>query len=187
MVARAVFLDRDGVLNQPIFRDGKSFPPQALKDFALIDGVVEACDLLKSADYALIVVTNQPDVATGKQTQAIVEAMHERLAAWLPLDAILTCFHTDDDRCACRKPLPGMLHEAAERHGIDLSASYLVGDRWRDIGAGQAAGCTCYFVDYHYAEPRPEPPFHAVSSLLQATTHLLAQQPHRSPLLGCAP
>lgn len=181
---RAVFLDRDGVLNRATLRAGKSYPPQELTEFQLIEGVVEACDLLKSAGFSLIVVTNQPDVATGKQSQAMVEAMHERLVTWLPLDAVLTCFHCDADRCACRKPLPGMLFDAAETHDLELSTSFLVGDRWRDIGAGQAAGCTCYFIDYGYAETRPTAPFHLVTSLLEAAQHLTSHQPRISSNQG---
>lgn len=177
---RAVFLDRDGVLNRAVVREGKSYPPQELAEFCLIEGVAEACELLKSAGFALIVVTNQPDVAKGKQTQAVVDAMHALLYAWLPLDAILTCFHSDMDCCTCRKPLPGMLYEAAKAHDLALESSYLVGDRWRDIGAGQAAGCTCYFIDYQYAEPQPSAPFHPVTSLLEAAQHLIAHQPRQS-------
>jgi D-glycero-D-manno-heptose 1,7-bisphosphate phosphatase len=184
---RAVFLDRDGVLNRPVFRGGRSYPPENLADFALLEGVVEACDQLKRAGFLLIVVTNQPDVASGKQARAVVEAMHERLQSWLPLDEIRACYHRDADACTCRKPLPGMILAAAEQHHITLSTSYLVGDRWRDIGAGQAAGCTCYFIDYQYAEPQPSAPFHPVTSLLQAANHLLSHSPCTPSLSGCAP
>lgn len=166
---RAVFLDRDGVINRVTVVDGKSYPPQRLEEFRLIEGVSEACSIIERAGFHLIVVTNQPDVATGKQRQTEVEAMHAHLARLLPVDDIFVCYHVDDDGCACRKPKPGMLIRAAAKHNIDLGQSYLVGDRWRDIAAGQAAGCHSFFIDYGYAEPRPVGTFTAVDSLLAAS------------------
>ncbi|MDJ0838700.1 MAG: HAD family hydrolase [Acidobacteriota bacterium] len=174
---RAVFLDRDGVINQPTIRNGKSYPPDRVEDFQLIDGVAEACTLLKEAGFQLVVVTNQPDVRTGKQTATNVEAMHARLRDLLPLDDILACFHVDADDCSCRKPKPGMLLQAAEQHHIDLTRSYMVGDRWRDILAGQRAGCACYFVDYDYKEARPEGAYRTVDDLYQAARQITAGHP----------
>lgn len=170
---RAVFLDRDGVLNQARVIDGKSFPPATLADFVLLEGVEQACRQLKAAGLLLIVVTNQPDVATGVQQRSVVDAMHAKLCSALPLDAVLTCFHTDAEGCDCRKPRPGMLQEAARRFGIDLGSSFLVGDRWRDIEAGQAVACDCFFIDYGYAERAPAAPFRSVNSLLQASGQIL--------------
>lgn len=170
---RAVFLDRDGVINAPQIRDGKSFPPSRLEDFQLLEGVPKACALLKEAGFLLIVVTNQPDVRTGQQTLEVVEAMHQTMNRQLPLDDVFACYHVDQDDCACRKPRPGMLLEAARRHGVDLSQSFLVGDRRGDILAGQAAGCRCYFIDYQYREPGPTGPFDTVADLLDAATHIL--------------
>lgn len=176
-MARAVFLDRDGVINRAYVRAGKPFPPATAAELELLPGVPEAMALLKREGFLLIVVTNQPDIGAGKQKREVVEAMHSRLMTELPLDAIKVCYHVDEDGCACRKPRPGMLLEAIAEHGIDPALSALVGDRWRDIGAGQAAGCRSYFVDYGYREERPEKPYVRVKSLLEAATKILNEFP----------
>jgi D-glycero-D-manno-heptose 1,7-bisphosphate phosphatase len=170
---RAVFLDRDGVINRAMVRDAKPYPPDTLQDLAILPGVTQALLRLRSAGFLNVVVTNQPDVATGRQSRATVDAMHARLLQELPLDAIKACFHTDADGCACRKPRPGMLLEAARELGISLPDSYMIGDRWRDIAAGQAAGCRCFFVDHGYAERRPEQPYAAVESLADSVDRIL--------------
>lgn len=127
MPKRCVFLDRDGVLNKAFVRGGKSYPPDTLEEFTLLPGVEEACAALKKANFLLVVVTNQPDVATGKQQRSTVNAMHARLRNLIPVDDIFTCFHVSGDACDCRKPKPGMIFQASEKHDIDVSASYLVG------------------------------------------------------------
>jgi D-glycero-D-manno-heptose 1,7-bisphosphate phosphatase len=104
---------------------------------------------LRAAGFVNVIVTNQPDVATGRQRREVVEAMHALLLSRLAVDAVKVCYHVDADHCACRKPKPGMLLEAAGELDIDLSASFMVGDRWRDIAAGQAAGCGCFFWTMH--------------------------------------
>ena len=172
--ARAVFLDRDGVINRASVREGKPFPPATADGLELLPGVLDAMARLKQEGFLLIVVTNQPDVGAGRQERAVVEAMHARLMTELPLDAIKVCYHVDEDGCACRKPRPGMLLEAIDEHRIDPALSALVGDRWRDIGAGQAAGCRSYFIDYGYREKRPEKPYVPVKSLLDAVTRIIA-------------
>ena len=171
---RAVFLDRDGVLNQVPVRDGRPYPPEGVENLKLFPEVPDALARLKRAGFLLIVVTNQPDVARGTQSRGAVEAINAALGAQLPIDDFFVCWHDDPDQCACRKPKPGLLLEAAARFGIDLSASFLVGDRWRDIEAGAAAGCRTIFVDRHYRERQPsvEPDFRAVS-LEDATTWIL--------------
>jgi D-glycero-D-manno-heptose 1,7-bisphosphate phosphatase len=137
----AVFLDRDGVLNRTVLRDGVVSPPKTLDDFELLAGVREAVDSLKGAGYVLVVVTNQPDIARGTQDVAVVDAMNAVVLRELVVDAILVCPHDDVDDCLCRKPKPGLLLEAEERFDIDLGRSFMVGDRWRDVAAGRAAGC----------------------------------------------
>jgi D-glycero-D-manno-heptose 1,7-bisphosphate phosphatase len=136
-----VFLDRDGVLNRSVYRDGVASPPNSLDDFELLPGVRDAVDQLKDAGYVLVVVTNQPDIARGTQSASVVDAMNEVVRRELGIDAILVCPHDDADECACRKPKPGMLLEAMERFDIDRDRSFMVGDRWRDVAAGRAAGC----------------------------------------------
>jgi len=165
---RAVFLDRDGVINRAIVRNGMPYPPANLGELEILPGVFEALKKLHAADYLLIVVTNQPDVARGSAKKVDVEQINFQLSSLLPLDDIKTCYHDSIDGCLCRKPLPGALLEAAKEHDIELSKSFMVGDRWRDIVAGQRAGCKTFFVNYRYDEQQPEMPDFIVSSLLEA-------------------
>jgi D-glycero-D-manno-heptose 1,7-bisphosphate phosphatase len=174
-MTRAVFLDRDGVLNAAVVRDGKPYPPASAADWALLPGVAAALDRLHAAGFALVVVTNQPDVARGSQTRAAVDALHQRMIVELPvLDGVVACFHDDSDGCACRKPRPGMLHDAAAAMDLELARSFMVGDRWRDIAAGAAAGCRTVFIDRGYAEARPESPDAVVADLPAAAAWILA-------------
>jgi D-glycero-D-manno-heptose 1,7-bisphosphate phosphatase len=172
-VRRAVFVDRDGVLNHSPIQDGKPVSPRGLDDLEILPGVKEACERLRAAGFMLIVVTNQPEIARGTLTRETVEAINERLREELPLDEIVICPHDDADNCACRKPKPGMPLDAARRHDLDLPSSYLVGDRWRDIGAGQAAGCVTVFVDRGYDERQPESPDARVRDLTEAAAWIL--------------
>ncbi|MEW6682302.1 MAG: HAD family hydrolase [Nitrospirota bacterium] len=169
MSHRAVFLDRDGVLNRAFVRNGKPYPPSSLAELEILPGVPEALALLRAEGFQLVVVTNQPDVARGTQTRETVELLHAALRARLPLDRVLVCYHDDADQCECRKPAPGLLLEAARDLGLSLASCFMVGDRWRDIEAGRRAGCTNVFVDHGYAEPRPKD-FHVrVASLAEAS------------------
>jgi len=173
---RAVFLDRDGVLNEPLVRDGKPYPPSTLSELRITEGAAEALAELKRRGYLLIVVTNQPDVARGTVSRASVEEMHAAMALALPLDAFYTCWHDDADRCTCRKPLPGLLLAAAEDYSIDLARSVLVGDRWRDIDAGAAAGCATILIDRGYRERAPDhPPGARAASLRDAVRDILRE------------
>ena len=176
----AVFLDRDGVLNEPTLRNGKPYPPATLDDFVLLPGVEQACAALVRAGYVLVVVTNQPDIARGTQDREVVEAMHGSLRAALPVAAIYVCEHDDTDACSCRKPAPGMLQRAAEDLGLDLTRSVMVGDRWRDVEAGRRAGCHTVFVDRGYAERRPEGPEAVVADLGAAAVWITTtlERPH---------
>ncbi len=173
MKRRAVFLDRDGVLNRARVVDGRPYPPRSAEELEVLPGVIEALQALSRAGYLLIVATNQPDVGRRTTSRAAVDAIHQRLRAQLPLDDIRVCFHDDNDDCACRKPRPGMLLDAAKAHAIDLAGSFMVGDRWRDIEAGRQAGCKTVFVDYGYAEKQPERFDYRVRSLLEAAEAIL--------------
>jgi D-glycero-D-manno-heptose 1,7-bisphosphate phosphatase len=164
----AVFLDRDGVLNEVELRDGTPHPPVKTEQMRLLPGVVEACHRLRDLGFALVVVTNQPDIARGKQTREEVDQMHDVLRDRLPLDEIVVCAHDDADDCACRKPRPGMILDAAARLGLDLAASVCVGDRWRDVEAAKGAGVTAVFVDRGYSERRPTDADVVVASLPDA-------------------
>jgi D-sedoheptulose 7-phosphate isomerase len=170
----AVFLDRDGVINRAVVRDGKPFPPSGVEELELLPGVASSLLDLKAHGFNLFVITNQPDVARGTQTRDAVEAIHQALASSLPIDDIFVCYHDDADHCACRKPKPGMLLEAQRKHHIDLSRSFVVGDRWRDVDAGHAAGCKTILIDYGYRERKPaQPPEATVRSLREAADWII--------------
>ncbi len=143
---RAVFLDRDGVLNHLIPRGGSSAAPRTLGEFALLPGVRGAIEKLRRAGLLVVVVTNQPDVARGTLATDELDRIHEHLRTVLPLDAIYTCAHDDQDGCECRKPKPGLIHRAGREWKIDLESSFSVGDSWKDIAAGKAAGCVTILV-----------------------------------------
>ena len=152
----AVFLDRDGVINRSIVRDGKPYPPQSLAELELVPGAPAALASLHNAGFRLIVVTNQPDVARGTQSREAIDGMHDELRRMLPIDDFFVCDHDDRDGCDCRKPLPGLLTQAAARYGIPLNESFLIGDRWRDVDAGHRAGVRTVLIEYGYQERGPE-------------------------------
>jgi len=170
---RAVFLDRDGVVNRALLREGKPYAPAALSDLRVLPGVREACRKLREAGFALILITNQPDIARGAIEAGEVAEMHARLRRYLQLDDIRVCPHDDSAQCDCRKPKPGLLLDAAKTWNIDLGASYVVGDRWRDVEAGQRAGCRSLFIDYGYRERQPNGPFLRVRSLSEAANWIV--------------
>ncbi|MBI3070976.1 MAG: HAD family hydrolase [Deltaproteobacteria bacterium] len=171
---RAVFLDRDGVLNRPIVRDRRPFPPASPEQLKVVPLAVEACDALRAAGFFLVVVTNQPDVARGKMTIAAVDLINARLRSKVVVDDLRVCFHDDEDQCLCRKPKPGMLLQAARDNGLNLSASYLVGDRWRDIEAGRNAGCRTILIDFGWND-RPCTPDVRTGSLVGAVEWILGR------------
>ena len=171
----AVFLDRDGVLNETAVIGGVPKPPKDLSELRLLEGVEEACERLRAERLRLIVVTNQPDVARGTQTLQMVQCLNNALLRRLKLDDVYTCTHDDCDACACRKPKPGMLLEAARKHGICLSRSVMVGDRDKDIEAGRAAGCRTVHISAGYGR-RPEPAADlTVASLREAVSWIISQ------------
>lgn len=174
---RAVFLDRDGVLSRSLLRAGKPVAPTTVGEFELLPGVVDAVKRLHAAGFLLVVVTNQPDVSTGLTQRTAVEEMHRRLYESLPLDDIKVCYHVEADGCDCRKPKSGMLLAAARERGIDLQSSWMVGDRWRDVAAGKAAGCRTILVECHYAERKAEAPDFTVTSLPDAAEIILQNPP----------
>ena len=171
---RAVFLDRDGVLNRALVRDGRPYPPASVEELEILPGAADAARRLRDAGFLLIGATNQPDVARGSQRRDVVEAMNQRLLAAMPIAEIRVCYDDGDD-CPRRKPNPGLLLEAADEHAIDLAASYMVGDRWRDVEAGRRAGCRTVFIDRRYRERRPDPPAdHDAADLADAADWILS-------------
>jgi len=171
---KAVFLDRDGVLNQAVVRNGKPYPPANAAELVLAPDAKAALRELKAQGFLLLVVTNQPDVAKGITTRATVEEINQKLASELPVDDVFVCYHQDKDQCDCRKPRPGMILEGARKHNVDLAESFMVGDRWRDVEAGQNAGCRAVFIDGGYEEQQPARPADArVHSLKEAADWIL--------------
>ncbi len=170
-MTRAAFLDRDGVLNQAIVRDGHPYAPHHLEDFLILPEAADAVRRLKAAGYVVIVATNQKDVGQGLMARETLDAMHARLRQAVPVDDIRVC--TCVDECACYKPNPGMLLEAALDWNIDLAASVMIGDRWRDIGAGHNAGCRTVFIDRGYAEALRHTPDLVATDLADAVDKLL--------------
>jgi D-glycero-D-manno-heptose 1,7-bisphosphate phosphatase len=158
--AKAVFLDRDGVINLTVFRKGAHRAPQDMSEFGYVEGVKATLEALKARGYVLLVCTNQPDVARGWQDLQRVLEIHAQIELDLPVSRIYACFHDDANDCACRKPKPGMLVQGSEEFAIDLTQSWMIGDRWKDIEAGKAAGCrTVYLRHDHDAEPSHEPDY----------------------------
>jgi len=173
----AVFLDRDGVLNRAIVRNGLPYPPRRVEDVEILSDVPGALARLKSAGFALVVVTNQPDVARGEVAEDVVVAINDRLASILPIDEFRVCWHDDADGCDCRKPKPGLLTRPPL---YDLSQSVIVGDRWRDIEAGKRAGCrAAILIDYAYDEGHPIEPDVRLGSLSEAADWILQTMVNR--------
>lgn len=164
---KAVFFDRDGVLNMAIVQNGKPYPPSRVEELVITPGAIEQLPILRKMGYLLIGITNQPDVARGKQTIKEVEEINLRLLMKLPLQEIFVCFHDDQDNCNCRKPQPGLIFQAANKYDIDLPNSFVIGDRWKDVAAGISAGCHTILIDHGYSESNygiePEKTVHTLS------------------------
>jgi D-glycero-D-manno-heptose 1,7-bisphosphate phosphatase len=171
----AVFLDRDGVLNAATVVDGVPHPPRSAEEMEILPGVPQACSRLHEAGFVLVMVTNQPDVARGRSTAEAVGEINAAVGAAAGIDDVRVCFHDDDASCACRKPNPGMLLDASRDLRLDLSASFLVGDRWRDIEAGRRAGVTTVLVDYGYQESTHVVPAKTVGDLTEASEWIITQ------------
>lgn len=172
---RAVFLDRDGVINRPVVRKGRPFPPASVEEFELLPGVIAACDEFKQAGFLLVVATNQPDVGRGTMARESVEAIHARMREILPIDRIEVCYDSGREPSEDRKPGAGMLRRAAAELEVDLRESFMVGDRWRDVDCGHAAGCRTVFIDWGYDEELRQQPDFTVKDLLSAATWILRQ------------
>jgi D-glycero-D-manno-heptose 1,7-bisphosphate phosphatase len=171
----AVFLDRDGVLIEAIVHNRKPYAVTTPDRVRLIAGVPDACAALSQLGFLLVMTTNQPDIARGKISRHFVEETNAGLAERLGLDDVEVCMHDNSDACSCRKPLPGLMTMAAAKLSIDLSASFVVGDRWRDVEAGHRAGCRTIFIDYGYDETLKSLPDHVAPSLLSAVNWITTQ------------
>jgi len=145
-VRRAVFIDRDGVICRNRRDHVKSWD-----EFVFLPGTRAALARLAESDLAVVIITNQAVINRGIVSVNTVEDIHRRMtqaiqAAGGRVDRVYYCPHRPDEQCGCRKPQPGMLFQAAKELGLDLERSYLIGDAWSDMLAGQAVGCRCYMV-----------------------------------------
>jgi len=168
----AVFLDRDGVINQALIYESRPYSPRKKEELVILAGVDEAVELLLAHGYLPVVVTNQPDIARGFTTFEHVSEIHKIISSQTGIQHFYLCMHDEQDMCQCRKPRIGLITNAARELNLNLNESFLVGDRWKDIQAGQNAGCCCFFIDNGYLEQKPEPPFHTVASLLEAVAYI---------------
>jgi D-glycero-D-manno-heptose 1,7-bisphosphate phosphatase len=169
----AVFLDRDGVLNRIVMRDGKAASPRAIEELEVESDAPATLAALKAAGYLLFVVTNQPDIRRGLMSAETLDALHARLAEALPLHEIAACLHDNADACACRKPKPGLVLDLAERHGVDLRRSWLIGDQDRDIACGKAAGCNTILLERDYNSGTDTAADQVVETLSQSLAYIL--------------
>jgi D-glycero-D-manno-heptose 1,7-bisphosphate phosphatase len=176
-MVRAVFLDRDGVINRALECEGGPVPPATLAQFETLPDVPSACARLKAAGFLLVVATNQPDVGRGTLKREVVMEMNAQMVAQLPIDRVEVCFHAGQglSDCDCRKPKPGMLLRAARELSIDLGQSWMVGDRWRDVDCGHAAGCKTIFIDRGYAEELRRKPDYSARNLGEAADIILRE------------
>ena len=174
---RAVFLDRDGVINRALERDSKPYPPRSLAEFEILPDVAAACAKLKAAGFLLVVATNQPDVGRGTLAKEMVETIHVEMCRRLPIDRVEVCYHPGQGQsdCDCRKPKPGMLRRPARELDIDLKQSWMVGDRWRDVDCGHAAGCRTIFIDRGYTEELRQKPDFSAGNLAEAADIILRE------------
>ena len=166
---KAVFLDRDGVINKAFIKNGLPESPNSLSELEILPRVKESILRLKKLNFICLVVTNQPDVQRGKIKKNIVIKMNNFLKKKIELDDIFVCYHDDQDNCNCRKPKPGLLLQARKKWNVDFKKSFIVGDRWRDIQAGKKVGCKTIFLDYRYKDIKPKNPDFVTDTLLNAT------------------
>jgi D-glycero-D-manno-heptose 1,7-bisphosphate phosphatase len=176
MSKSVVFLDRDGVINKARVINGKPYPARSLEELVLLPGVKESISDLQSANFEIVVVTNQPDVARKTLNKETVLKIHSEIQKLLGIRYFYTCFHDNSDDCQCRKPKSGLLLAAAEELKINLRKSYLVGDRWKDVEAGQNLGCKCFFINNEYEEKKPNQPYIAVDSLHDAVRIIMEEK-----------
>lgn len=173
MPQRVVFLDRDGVLNRAFPEGGTTRPPMSIAELELLPGVKDALARLHDAGFVLVVVTNQPDVARGKQTRAVVEEINAKMTAELPLRDVFACYHDSADKCSCRKPKPGLILAAAEKWNLDVPRAFLIGDRWSDIVAAHAAGCRGVLIETPFSNPERCVPDHTATDIAGAVDWIL--------------
>lgn len=151
-MVKAVFLDRDGIINVTQVINKKPVAIRAFEQFVFVEGIQKAIDKFIKIGYTIFVVTNQPDISRGKIKIEEVEKINRHILHELPIKKIYMCTHDYYDNCECKKPKAGMLFSAKKEYDVELKSSWIIGDRWSDIEAGKNAGCKTIFVDYGYDE-----------------------------------
>lgn len=139
---RAVFIERDGILNEVQAGPNHPISPMTMEEFRVNEKAKIPIKKLKDAGFVLIVTTNQPGISRGYQSRRDLDYMHDHLRRNFPVDDILVCAHEESDECPCRKPRPGLLIESAFKWQINLDQSYVISDKWQDAEAARTAGCT---------------------------------------------
>ena len=165
---KAVFLDRDGVINKAFIKNGLPESPNSLSELEILPGVKESISRLKKLNFICLVVTNQPDVQRGKIKKNTIIKMNNFLKKKIELDDIFVCYHDDKDNCNCRKPKPGLLLQAGKKWNVDFKKSFMIGDRWRDIQSGEKVGCKTIYLDYNYKDIKPKNPNFVTDTLFNA-------------------
>jgi D-glycero-D-manno-heptose 1,7-bisphosphate phosphatase len=156
MVNKAVFLDRDGIVNRALIINKKPYPPLSVSDTFPIKEISELIKSWHDKGYLVIVITNQPDVANHLVEKSEVDKINRYLKSLVGFDDIFVCYHSEKDNCDCRKPKVGLFKQAKEKYNIAFSKSWMIGDRKKDIDAGKKIGCQTIFVDYDYDEKKPK-------------------------------
>ena len=165
---KAIFLDRDGVINKIFIKNGLPYSPPTFDLLEILPGVKESILRLKKLNFLCLVVTNQPDVSREKIEKKTVIKMNNYLKDEIKLDDFFVCYHDDHDNCKCRKPKSGLLLQASKKWHVDLKKSYMIGDRWKDIEAGKSAGCKTIFIECNYKEAKTKNPNFTTDSLLNS-------------------
>lgn len=149
--SKAIFLDRDGILNKALVVNNKPKSPKNINELVLNKSLKKFLIQAKK-NFFLICLTNQPEVGRKKFSKIEIEKINKYIKDFFNLDDIFTCYHEKDNICNCRKPNIGMLLKSQKKYSIDLKESIVIGDRWKDITMGKKAGCKTIFVDYKYDE-----------------------------------
>jgi len=173
---KCVFLDRDGVINLPIVINKKPYSPRRIEEFIFTSEIKNLISKVVNHGYKVIVITNQPDIASGDLSESLLNYFHQRIIDEMLVDDIFVCKHLSSDNCNCRKPKPGLILEAALKHKINLKESFFIGDRWKDVDAANNVECHSIFIDYGYREKLKTVPKNCVKNLNAAFEVILSKK-----------
>ena len=172
---KAIFLDRDGVLNKVLIKNKKGYAPLNIKEFKLYKGVESYCKIIKKLNYIIIIITNQPDIARKKITNNQMQKMHIYLKKKINYDDIYICTSLSKKNYY-RKPNPGMLKKAIKNHDIDIKSSFFIGDRKLDIDCAKKVKCKSIFIDRNYKEKKPKGQIFTTNSLNNAIKYIIKNE-----------